>query len=409
MKLSVKRWLVLAVGLVANLCQGLAYTSSVFMIPLGQALDRPSAEWSREWGLIYAMTLALLPVGMLLSGKLADLGKTRFTTALGAVLFGGGVMLASFGYSVGWVALTLGAMTSVGSGSAYGTIIGTMVRWFPDRRGLASGLAVAAVGIGPIVLAPIASSLTNAYGVMNMFKILGLGSLIAMGLAALYVQNPPAGYVPEGWTPPVTPTGAAKKQVADLNWKQMIRTSLFWLLFITYFCGVFAGVLVNGLAAPIAIELAGFRPDQAALPVMLFALCSAAGRVIWGFLSDIVGRVRMIALAFIITTIAMIILYLHVATPGFYLPCLAAAGLCYGGIFGTFPSLNADSFGVKNAAVNLAILFFSFSAVAFLAPQVIGFYRNGGPLEYPKAFLAAGCIAAVGIVLSIIIGRKVRR
>ncbi len=408
MNLSVKRWLILLVGLVANLCQGMAYTSSVFMLPLGEALGRPRAEWSREWGFIFAMCLAFLPVGMIMSGKLADYGKTRFTVLLGAILFGGGLFLAGFGSSVAWIAVTLGIMTSIGSGSAYGTIIGTMVRWFPDKRGLASGLAVGAVGVGPIVLAPIASYCTDAYGVMNMFKILGIASLIAMGLAALYVQNPPENYRPAGWTPPA-PSGTGAKNaaaVADLDWKQILRRSLFWLLYVAYVAGAFAGVLVSGLAAPIGIELAGLTPSQATGAVMLFALCNAGGRVIWGFLSDKFGRVFMLAMAFIITAAAMFTLYGYVHTPGVYLPCLMAAGLCYGGVLGTFPSLSADSFGVKNAAMNLAVLFSSFSIVALVAPQVVAFYRNGGPNEYPKAFLVAGAIAAIGLVLSIMIARR---
>lgn len=409
MDLSVKRWLILLVGLIANVCQGMAYTGSVFMLPLGEALGRPHDAWSREWGLIFALCLACLPVGMMLSGKLADLGRTRLTVALGALLFGGGLFLAGFGASVLWVAVTLGIMTSVGSGSAYGTIIGTMVRWFPDKRGLASGLAVAAVGIGPIILAPLASYFTNAYGVMAMFKILGLASLVAMGLAALYVQNPPAGYAPAGWTPPAAPAGTAARPGAEqLHWRQMVRRPLFWLLWTTYFCGVFAGVLVNGLAAPIGIELAGLRPDQSTTPVMLFALASAGGRALWGFLSDVFGRVIMIATAFVLTAAAMFTLYGHVSTPGVYLPSLAVAGLCYGGIFGTFPSLSADFFGVKNAAVNLSVLFTAFSLVALSAPQVIAHYRIGGAAEYPKAFLAAGCIAVIGLFLSIIISRRTR-
>ncbi|MCC8190262.1 MAG: MFS transporter, partial [Planctomycetes bacterium] len=202
--------------------------------------------------------------------------------------------------------------------------------------------------------------------------------------------------------PAGAPAGGA---ASGLNWKEMLVRPLFWLLFVTYFCGVFAGLLVNGLAAPIAIELAGFEVSRAPVAVMLFALASASGRVIWGFLSDILGRIRMIAIAFILTALAMFILYGHVGTPGVYLPCLFTAGLCYGGIFGTFPSLSAESFGLKNAAVNLAILFSSFSLVAILAPQVIGHYRNGGPLEYPKAFLIAGCVAVAGLVLSIVVGK----
>ena len=411
MSLSAKRWFILMAGLVANLCQGVAYTSSIFMLPLGEALARPQHLWSREWGMIFAMSLAFLPVGMLLSGKLADLGFTRLTAGIGAVLYGGGLLLASQGVGVTWMALTLGMMTSVGSGFAYGTVIGAIVRWFPDRRGLASGMAVAAVGVGPIVLAPLANRLTAAYGVMNMFAILGVVCLVCMGGAAACLINPPAGYAPEGWTPPqpAGKAGALPNCPTDHTWKEILRRPLFWLLYVTYFCGVFAGILVNGLAAPIAIELAGFTRETATGAVMLFALCSAGGRVLWGFLSDRFGRVFMIGAAFVLTVLCMFILYTHVGTPGVFLPSVGLAGLCYGGIFGTFPSLSADCFGVKNAAVNLAVLFTSFSLVAILAPQVVAHYRNAGALEYPKAFLVAGCIAAVGLVLSIIISRSLAK
>ncbi len=404
-----KRWLILLAGLVANLCQGVAYTSSIFMLPLGEVMQRPADTWAREWGIIFAMTLAFLPVGMLLSGKLADLGYTRLTIGLGALFFGGGLLMAGRGGSVAYIACTLGLMTSVGSGFAYGTIIGACVRWFPDRRGLASGLAVAAVGVGPIVLAPIASRLTAAYGVLHMFTILGIATLVLMGLAALCVTNPPAGYAPAGWTPPAPAAGSAGPTRENLNWKAMLGRPRFWLLYVTYFCGVFAGILVNGLAAPIAVELANFTRDQATGAVMLFALCSASGRVLWGFLSDKFGRIFMIGLAFILTAATMFVLHGYVSTPGVLMPCVAMAGLCYGGIFGTFPSLCAESFGLKNAAVNLAVLFSSFSLVAVLAPQVVAHYRSGGAEEYPKAFLVAGCIAAVGLVLSIIVGKSMAK
>ena len=407
MTLTNRRWLILAAGIVANLCQGVAYTSSIFMIPLGQALERPPESWSSEWGYIFAMSLAFLPVGMLLSGKLADLGRTRLTVGVGALLYGSGLLLASMGGSVVWVAATLGVMTSVGSGCAYGTIIGAIVRWFPDRRGLAAGLAVAAVGIGPTVLAPLGAALMDAYGVLGMFRVLGIICLIAMGLAAFCIVNPPAGYVPEGWTPPAASPGTAAAPRVDLHWTEMIRRPLFWLLFVTYFCGVFSGILVNGMIKPIALELAGHTSAEATGAVMLFALASAGGRVLWGLLSDRFGRVVMVGVAFFLTAAAMLVLYGHVGTPGVFLPCVGAAGLCYGGVFGTFPSLNADSFGVKNAAVNLAVLFTSFSLVTLVAPQVVGFYRDAGVGDYPKAFLVAGCVAVAGLILSIIVGRTI--
>jgi OFA family oxalate/formate antiporter-like MFS transporter len=347
----------------------------------------------------------------LLSGKLADLGRTRLTIGLGAALFGFGLILAGFGGSVAWMAATLGMMTSVGSGCAYGTVIGSMVRWFPDRRGLASGIAVAAVGLGPIILAPLASALMAAYGVMAMFKILGVICLLAMGAAAVCVTNPPAGYAPAGWTPPAAAPGRPAGG-GDVDWRRMLGRPRFWLLYACYFCGVFAGVLVNSFAAPSAGDLirkqglatAGAEAAAAAFAVMLFAFASAGGRILWGFLSDLLGRIFMIGLAFALTALAMFTLYGGLETPGVFLPCLFMAGLCYGGIFGTFPSLSAESFGLKNAAVNLAILFTSFSLVAFLAPQVVAYYRAAGPDDRPKAFLVAGCVAAAGIVLSMLVG-----
>jgi OFA family oxalate/formate antiporter-like MFS transporter len=342
---------------------------------------------------------------MIIAGKFADFGWTRLTVVIGAILLGSGMFLAGSGGSVLWIALTLGAMTSLGCGFAYGTIIGTMVRWFPERRGFASGLAVGAVGVGPIVLAPLAEYFTSAYGVLNMFKIMGFATFIAMGLAALYVTNPPANYAPAGWLPKSGGAGGKVGNKADLDWFQIIFKPLFWLLYLTYIAGAFAGILVNGLAAPIAIELAGFDSAAAKWAVMLFAFANAGGRGLWGFLSDRLGRVFMLGVAFVITAIAMFVLYGYVSVPGFYLPCLMAAGLCYGGVLGTFPSLSADSFGIKNAAINLAVLFTAFSVAALLAPQVVAYYRNGGPGQYPYAFLVAACITLVGLVLSIIVAK----
>ena len=143
--------------------------------------------------------------------------------------------------------------------------------------------------------------------------------------------------------------------------------------------------------------------SAAAFAVILFAFASAGGRILWGFLSDLLGRMFMIGAAFVLTGLAMFALYAGLERDGVFLACLFTAGLCYGGIFGAFPSLSAEAFGLKNAAANLAVLYTAFSLAALLAPQVAAHYRAGGMGEYPKAFLAAGCIAAAGLILSIIV------
>ena len=129
----------------------------------------------------------------------------------------------------------------------------------------------------------------------------------------------------------------------------------------------------------------------------------------WGFLSDKFGRIFMLGTSFVLTSVAMFTLYACVTTPGFFLPCLMIAGLCFGGVLGTFPSICADAFGVKHAALNFAVLFSAFSLAALLAPQVGAYFRNASltdVTEYPKAFLVAGFVAIIGLVLTVIIVRK---
>lgn len=411
MSLDKRRWLILLAGIVANLCQGAAYASSIFAKPVLEFLHCMVAKNGHigpdmnKWAFAFSLNLGMLPVGMLLSGKLADQKSPRLVVAIGALLFGGGMFLAGYTSNINWFFVTFGIMMGLGSGSAYGAIVSTAVRWFPDRRGLASGLAVGALGFGPAVIAPVALSLmahapAGSVPVLFTFKVLGIAFLIAMGLAALATSNPPKGYKPEGFTP-----SPAAKAVSGINftWTQMLGTGKFWVLYVMYACGAFSGLMIISQASPIAKEIAG-DPAQiaifAAKAVSVIAIANAAGRVVWAYISDLIGRMPALCAMFLITAIAMFVLPQFAAQQNTFMIDAILIGICFGGYLGTFPSLCADSFGSTGMAVNYALLFSAFAVAAIAGPKV-GAIIKMSTGSYSQAFIIAGVVSAVGFLTAL--------
>lgn len=395
MDLDRKRWFILAACVLTNVVSGAAYASSVFAKPMMEHLKCTKEQWA----LAFSLSLLFLPIGMLMSGRIADRGRPRVAVAMGAVLFGLGVFLAGFSNSLTWLYLTFGAMLSLGSGSAYGAAIAVSVRWFPERRGMASGVTVGALGFGTAIIAPLAQwlILNPSLGVLGMLKVLGAACFVILVLASLVLANPPAGYAPAGFRPQTgSPAGAGD----GLNWTQMLAKPRFWLLYALYAFGAFSGLMIISQASPIAQEMAGLNAKAAAGVVSVLGLANATGRVFWGSVSDKIGRLSSLALMFFVTLIVMFLLpglATHKAT---LIPAVILIGTCFGGYLGTFPSLCADSFGTRNAAVNYALLFSAFGLAGVVGPK-IGARFAGSPGGYAQAFVVAGVISVVGLLLAL--------
>ncbi len=409
-----KRWLILFAGILANLCQGAAYASSVFAKPmlahLGLMVAGPDGQMvpdMTKWAMAFSINLACLPIGMLLSGKIADQRSTKLVVVCGGILFGLGMFLAGYANSLATLYITFGVMMGLGSGAAYGAIVSTAVRWFPDKRGLASGLAVGALGFGPAVIAPVAMWLMSmpsdqATAVLFAFKVLGVAFLAIIALTSLVMSNPPDGYKPANFSPAATvKTGGNTGK--DFVWTSMLKEGRFWLLYVLYACGAFSGLMIISQMSPIAQakDLAGLTKEAAAGVVSFLAMANAVGRVFWGFVSDKIGRLMSLILMFLITAAAMFMMPSMAKDQSTLIVTVLFIGLCYGGYLGIFPSLCADAFGGKNMAVNYGLLFSAFSVAAILGPQVgAGINKSQG--SYAQAFVIAAAVALVGGILAIV-------
>jgi OFA family oxalate/formate antiporter-like MFS transporter len=398
---SRKARLVIAAGVLANLCQGAAYSFSVFKGPLKAHLGCSETQVA----LAFSLAIGFLPVGMLLSGRFADRGSPRTVVAIGGLLFGSGMFLAGFSHSTTWLYATFGLMMSLGNGAAYGAVVATAVKWYPHRRGMAGGIVVSALGLGTIVIAPVAQQMIDmpALGVLGAFKVLGAAFIVITVGASFFIVNPPSGY------------GAVEKAdshtgeaAEDLDWRRMLARGRFWLLYVIYVAGAFSGLMVVSQASSIAQELTGLGASTASLIVGVLGLANATGRLSWGTVSDRIGRFPTLSLMFAITAVVMFGFSTLAGSSGGLIAAILLVGLCYGGYLGTFPSICADTFGSRNLTVNYGLLFSAFSLSGVLGPRVGAVLKEstGG---YTTSFAVACGVAVFGLVLCLAAGLADKR
>lgn len=382
----------IAAGVLANLCSGAAYSFSVFKGPLKARLGCSEPHVA----LAFSLSLAFLPVGMILAGRLADRGRARPVVAFGGLVFGTGMFLAGYSTSVAWLYATFGMMMSFGNGAVYGAIVATAVKWFPERRGMASGIVVGALGLGTLLIAPLAQHMIDSpsLGVLGAFKVLGAAFVVITLAASWFITTPPADYAPSHVGEQHT------RSDVNLNWREMLVKPRFWLLYVVYVAGAFSGLMVISQAASIAQEVTGLGASTAALVVSVLGLANASGRLFWGAISDRIGRFEALMLMFAITSLVMFAFMRLAQAPAGLAVATLVVGLCYGGYLGTFPSLCADSFGSLYLSVNYGLLFSAFSVAGLLGPWVGALLKEstGG---YAEGFMVAGVIAAFGLLVAL--------
>ena len=377
------RWLIVVGALLIQVSLGAIYIYSVFK----PGLKARFPDWSNtDLALPSMLVLLFFGLATIFAGRVQDKIGPRYVAMTGAVLLGLGLLLASFSNSLFMFTLGFGVIGGIGIGAAYVCPIATCVKWFPDKRGLISGLAVAGFGGGGLVFAPVAKSLILSVGVMNMFLYLGGIFFVIVMIGAQFMINPPAGYCPPGWTPPTAAgnTPACTTGV-DYTWQEMIRTPQFWLLWITYFAGCSAGFLIimNTVNIWQSFSILSLAPKFPTIPgeiyldiitkgttaVMAISVVNALGRIIWGKVSDSIGRKNTLYIMFLYGGVVMLSLNWLTSFPLFLFGVMSV-GFCFGGFLGLYPAVTADYFGTKHMGVNYGCMFMAYGVAGLFGPWI---------------------------------------
>ncbi|MGH7371112.1 MAG: MFS transporter, partial [Candidatus Methylomirabilales bacterium] len=296
---TLNRWWRIAGGLSMNLALGAVYAWSIFVRPLEAEFGWKRADVST----VFTVLVFVFGITFIFGGRMQDkLGPTK-VSLIGASLNSLGFFMAGFTTNIGWMIFWLGVVAATGQGFGYATPIPVMSKWFPDRRGLAVGLAVAGYGGGSAIFGPLGGNwLIPTYGWRNTFFIFGVIFFI-MGLIATWLlQNPPAGYKPEGWTPaPAAKTAASKYEFLP---SEAVKTPTMWFMWVAYALGTAAGLMVISQLVPFARQQ-GHTIEIATTAIFVGAIGSASGRILSGWMSDGLGRLNVLRLMIGVSALSM--------------------------------------------------------------------------------------------------------
>jgi len=392
------RWWRIAGGLSMNLALGAVYAWSIFVAPLEKEFGWKRADTS----MVFTILVFVFGLTFILAGRLQDkLGPFKISV-IGAVANALGFFMCAYTTTQGWMFFWLGVVAATGQGFGYATPIPVMAKWFPDRRGLAVGLAVAGYGGGSAIFGPLGGAwLIPTYGWRTTFTVFGI-IFFAMGIiGAFLLKNPPVGYKPAGWTP--APASKAAASAYDYTPGEVLKTPGFYYMWIAYALGTSAGLMVISQLVPFAKSV-GHPVTLATTAIFVGALGNASGRILSGWMSDGLGRLNVLRLMILLSAVAMPILYATGTNATMLFIMVFATYWGYGTQLSVNASTTADFWGTKNAGVNYGLLFTAWGVAGIIGPRIGGVlfdkYKN-----YQAAFTTAAVLCVVALVCEMLAKR----
>jgi OFA family oxalate/formate antiporter-like MFS transporter len=371
---TANRWTIAIAGIFLQIALGAVYAWSVFRVPLSKQFG-----WSiSEVTLTFTISIFVLGFAAFFGGLWMARQGPRIVALTGAVLYGLGVFLASFSANkLWWLYLSYGFIGGLGLGLGYIVPVAVLVKWFPDKRGLITGIAVGGFGAGALITAPVATRLIQSVGVLSTFAYLGIAYLIIAIIAALFMQNPPEGYQPPGWTPTAKET--AQRATHDFVLGEALKRWQWWALWLILFLNTSAGISVISQEGPLFQELTGVTAWVSDLITRraTFAVMFILQVLLFWFLSRITSSSIMTIVAFVIL-------------------------MCYGGGFGTMPAFTADYFGPKNVGPIYGLMLTAWSFASVFGPLYIARMREMSG-NYAGALHVIAVVMLVSILLPIIV------
>ena len=419
------RWLVPPAALAIHLCIGMAYGFSVFWLPLSKAIGMKdpvacakdaglfdvifssSCDWKISMlGWMFTMFFIFLGLAAALWGGWLEHAGPRKAGVVAAVCWAGGLVISSLGVYLHqiWIMwIGSGVIGGIGLGLGYISPVSTLIKWFPDRRGMATGMAIMGFGGGAMVGSPLADKLMKAFstptsvGVWETFLVMAVIYFVFMMAGAFGYRVPAAGWKPEGWTPPVKQSNNAMIATRHVHLNEAMRTKQFWLIWAVLALNVTAGIGVIGMASPIlqevfagqliGVSLSFNQLDQTQLKMIasigaafagLISLFNIAGRFLWASFSDVIGRKTTYTVFFVLGFIlfASAPSLAHAGNKALFIAAICIILTMYGGGFATVPAYLADMFGTQMVGAIHGRLLTAWSAAGILGPVLVNYIRD---------------------------------
>ena len=389
---GISRWWRVVGGMSMNLALGSLYAWSVFVAPLEKEFGWKRAQTSN----VFTIAVVVFALTFIVAGRLQDKFGPFWVSLTGGVLVSLGFFLCAYTHSLNYLYVCFGVIGGLGNGFGYATPIPVMAKWFPDKRGLAVGLAVAGYGGGSAIFGPLANlKLIPAYGVHTTFMILGVIFLFMTVIGAFLLHNPPVGYRPAGWVP--APAAKAAGTTYEFSPGEVLQTPAFYFMWVAYALGTSAGLMVISQLVPFGKSVGIPSASLITMSLVVAAIGNAAGRILSGWMSDAIGRLNVLRLMIAISMIAMPILYQVGGNVTLLYATVFVVYWCYGTQLSVNGSTAADFWGTKNAGINYGMLFTAWGVAGIIGPRIAGVlfdkYKN-----YQQAFYWAAGLAAVALI-----------
>ena len=397
------RWVLAITAFLMQLALGSVYAWSVFLKPV-IALYHVSRL---QANLTFSIVLLALGVTAGFGGYLNNRFGPRVIATVGGVLYGLGVLLAAFAApNIYILYLTFGIIGGIGIGLGYIVALAMLIKWFPDRRGFITGLAVAGFGAGALITSPVAAALITSVGLGSTFLYLGIAYLVVIVIVAQFFRMAPEGYAPAGWTPSALQHIDHSKHEYTLS--EALRLPRWYVLWLILALNVTAGAALISVASPLAQKFTGVGAVTAALLASVIGIFNGGGRLFWGWLSDGIGRPFTFLSMFIIQAIVFAILPSISSFAVLLIPA-AIIALCYGGGFGTMPAFAADFFGTKNAGTIYGVMLTAWSAGGIVGPILITSFGTTTNPDYVTPLHIIAGIMLVSTALPLVARALARR
>lgn len=403
------RWLIAAAAVGIHISIGSVYAWSVVSKPMtmeyGWSLDQVTCT--------FKIAIAFLGLAAAFLGGWVGRVGPRKAGMLSAVMFCSGLVLAGLACQIKslWLLyIGYGVIGGIGIGIGYITPVPTLLRWFPDKRGLATGMAIMGFGFAAMVSRPLMQPILDSAGIPAVFYTLAGIYFVIMFSASLYLSLPP-----EGWAPPMSKTvSTARTQSAaylplDLTLGQAVRTKRFYLLWLMFFININCGIAIISVASPLGQEMVQMTPTAAAAMVGILGVFNGLGRIGWSSLSDKIGRSTLWILFFVIQSAAFLALP-HIHNLLLFQAVIFLIVSCYGGGFASMPAFLSDLFGTRQVSAILGYILTAWSVAGIAGPTLIARMRQSSG-SYGGVFVIFSGLFAAALVLSVLLwmdSRKLR-